>query len=232
MSGFISDRNKVDIGLVPQTISNTNVTGRYHDMATYRHNLFILTVGVLAATKTAVLQLLEATAVDGTGAQAITPAVATITANTDVAKATVALASAAATDTVTINGLVFTMAASTTAADREFANAAGLVTCVNDASKGVPGVSASAQSTTVTLIAEDPGATLITVEGGNVAGTVVVATVEAIAFVELNSDMLSEGFTHVAAKVTSTGAGIAGVTLVRGLSRFGVTQKVAASMTV
>lgn len=74
-------------------------------------------------------------------------------------KDNVTLASVTAGDTVTINGCEFTAHASTTTTSkREFsiagnndADAAALVTCINDATYGVPGVTATAASNVVSL---------------------------------------------------------------------------------
>ncbi len=222
---------KVDMGLVGQTISATNATGRYYSMAKYRKALFVMVVGALAATKTCKVEVLQATDGAASDAKAISGKSAIITANTKVIEATVALASAANTDTVTINGLKYTMAAATDATAREFADAAGLVTCVNNATYGVTGVTASASSTTVTLKSTNAGEVYITVAGGSVAGTVTVATTKAIAYVEVDASEMDtdDDFTHIAAKVTSTGAGIDGVVLLRGNSRFNIEQIVGAS---
>jgi hypothetical protein len=172
--------------------------------------LFRLLVTTMAATKTAILAIYEASDAAATGAQAISGATATVTANTNVIKATVDLASLGTADTVTINGVVFTQG-TTAVASRTFANAAGLVSCVNSATYGVPGVTASDSSTTVTLVATDPGEKLLTVAGGNVGGTVTVATVEAMVEVEVQASALSEGFTHLAAKVTVTSNSVVAV---------------------
>lgn len=221
---------KVDIGLVGQTINASNATGRYYSMANYRKALLVMIIGALAATKTCKVEVLQATDGSGSDSKAVSSKSATVTANTKVIEATVALASAAATDTVTINGITFTMAVATDATAREFADAAGLVTCVNHATYGVSGVTASAASTTVTLKATNAGDAYITVAGGNVAGTVTVATTKAIAFVEVDASDLDtdDDFTHIAAKVTSTGNGIDGVVLLRGNGRFNVEQFVGA----
>lgn len=69
-------------------------------------------------------------------------------------KVTIETSGASSTDALTINGTVFTMAAETSAADHEFADAAGLVTCINDADHGLSGVTASASTTLVTLASE------------------------------------------------------------------------------
>ena len=74
---------------------------------------------------------------------------------------TITLASAQANDTVIVNGLTYTAHASTTTvASRQFsiggddtADAAALVTCLNDATYGVPGVTATSALGVVTLTA-------------------------------------------------------------------------------
>lgn len=225
---------KFDIGLVPQALNNSNATGRYFGLAHYREATAILLVGAMAAATTAKVEFLQAKDADGTGSTTISSASATITANTDVTKATVALATVADTDVVTINGINFTKAAATDATAREFADAAGLVTCVNDATYGVEGVFASAASTTVTLVSEDPGEYVITVAKTENAGTITLATVEAIAYVNLLADNLDadNSFTHVAAKVTTTANTTVAVQLLRGIPRFQPTQNVGASATL
>jgi len=225
---------KADIGLVGQSLANTNATGRYYSMADYRAALFIVIAGAIAATKTVVLELLQATDRDGTGAKAITGASATITANTLVTVATVDLTSVANTDVVTINGLAFTKAAATDATAREFADAAGLVTCVNHATYGVPGVDASAAGAVVTLVADEAGEKVITVAKTENAGTITLATTHAVAYVEIDQSQLdlANDFTHVAAKVTTTGTTICAVLCERGEARRTPTQQVGASAVV
>jgi hypothetical protein len=222
---------KIDVALAPVALNNTNTTGKYLGASGYGAMLFILTLATMASTTTAILALFEATDAAGSGAQAITNASATITANTLVTKATVALASVGTGDTVTINGITFTKG-STVAASRTFADAAGLVLCIAHATAGVPGVTGTASSTNVILTATDPGAVALTVTSTDVGGTVTVATNEALAFVELNTDMLSAGFTHVAPKVTDTSNSVVAVTVLRGHGRFSPVQKVGASAVV
>ena len=230
----IYERAKIDVGLVGQTINNSNATGNYYAAKKFRRALGILQVGALAATKTAKLEIMEATDVAGTGAQLITGATATITANTNVTELTIALATFLAASTIVINGLTFTAhATTTTVANREFsisgndtADGDALVTCINDATYGVPGVTASNNAGTVTLVATDPGATLITASS---AGAATIATTKAQAYVEVDGLQLSSGFTHIGCKVTSTGNGICAVTLLRTEERDVIVQKVGAS---
>ncbi|MDR3591576.1 MAG: hypothetical protein P4N41_18120 [Negativicutes bacterium] len=235
-------RNKIDIGLVGQTINNTNVIGKYFSMTMYRKALAILSIGAMAATKTAAIEFLQATDAAGTSAKGIPStagqaAIATITANAGVTVATLALASVAAADAVTINGLTFTAHASTTTiASRQF-SAAGtdsadgdeLVKCINDATYGVPGVTATNASGTLTLIATDPGEATITIT--NAAATMTPATVQAQGYVEIDVSQLdiNNGFVYISPKVTTTStAGVCAVTLIRSDGRFEPVQKMAA----
>ncbi len=225
---------KMDIGLVSQALNNTNATGPYYDMRPFRKALALLNGGAMAATKTTKIELLQAKDAEATDAKAITSASATVTANTLVTEATVELASVANTDVVTINGIDFTKAAATDATAREFADAAGLVTCVNHATYGAPGVTASANGTLVTLVSTNPGATVITTDKTENAGTITLATTKAQAYVELDGHALDHenGFTHIACKVTTTANSVVSAMLLRGDPREGVTQKVGASASI
>jgi len=225
----LDEQLKVDIGLVSQALNNTNATGKYYDMAEYRRAIAILSGGAMAATKTTALQIMEATDGDGTGAQAISGKLATITANTLVTECTVSLGSAAITDVVTINGIAFTMAAGTDATAREFADDDGLATCVNDETYGVSGVSATATGDVATLVADPKGDAVITVSKTENAGTITLATTKAQAYVELEAMDLTADFTHIACKVTTTANSNVAVVLLRGSARKPITQKVGAS---
>lgn len=205
----ISEMIQPVIGLYSRALNNTNATGPYlyaGGAGGKRKIRATLNGGAMAATKTTILAIMQATDADGTGAKALSGATCTITANTLVDTATVDLTAGAATDVVTINGIVYTMNAATTVASRLFANAAGLVSCVNDATYGVPGVFASAAGAVVTLTARPAGETALTVANTDVAGTVVVATVAAQSYVEFDvSDLdLANNFKYFAAKVTTT----------------------------
>lgn len=207
----ILERNQVQLALM-QALNNTNVTSKYFDARQSRRIAAILTVLSMAATKTAKIEFLQAKDTSGTDAKAVTSAEKTVTANTEVVEATVTLSTFLATGTITINGVTFTAHASTTtAADREFSiggtdtqDAAALAGLINDATYGVPGVTASASSGVVTLVADD-GYT-ITVTSTPDDATCVKATVEAIAAVDISAESLDSdnGFHFVALKVTTT----------------------------
>jgi hypothetical protein len=74
-------REKIDVGLAPQSIASTNKTGGYFGMQMYRKALAILSTGAMADTNTAKIELLQAKDNIGTDAKAIDGASAIITAS-------------------------------------------------------------------------------------------------------------------------------------------------------
>ena len=231
----IYEEIKLDVGLI-QPLDNTNITSRYFSARKCGRLLALLEVGVMAATKTIKIEILQAKDKDGTAEKGIPATVgqlatAEITANTKIAEGTVDLTSVADTDIVTVNDIDFTKAVATTEADREFADAAGLVNCIGDDTYGVPGAKASYSGAVVTLWSEDPGEAVVTLEKTEVAGTITLATTKAQAFVELDVSKLDlvGGFNHVAIKVTTTATTTIAAVMVRGHLRFSPVQKVGAS---
>jgi len=219
MAGKLKETLHVSVPLVATSMNNTNETGQYIPIDRCSRLLAILHGGAAVATKSWKLELLEATDNAGTGAAAITSATATGTANTKVKKATVALDSAANTDTVTVTAYVgstvaetatYTKAASANAAENKFDNADELCTQITADFEHV----SAADSTTNAIIAADDGYT-ITVAGANVAGEVTVATNESVTVVEVYNGELESDTTHVAPKVTVTGNGVYGVIFVQ-----------------
>ncbi len=233
----MSKSKKLDIGLVPQALNNTNAAGKYYKMAMWRRALAKLSVGAMAAGTTAQVEFLQATSVAGANAKGIPDtagqlAKALVNANTSVTEMTVTYGTPAVGDTITINGIVFTVAAATSAANRQFADANGLATCVNDPTQWVPGVTATNNAGTVTLAASDPGETTVTASKTGAALT--LATTQAQAFVELDVAQLdtNNGFVYVAAKVTTTANTVVGVELIRDTGRFSPVQQVGASAVI
>ncbi len=244
---LISEKVKIDHALLPMALNNTNTTGRYYDMSGYRRALFILMLGAMASTKTGKIEVLEAKDESGTDAAALSGATCTVTANNKVTKMTITLATAIAGDAITINGLVFTgKAGAASYADREFsidtsdtAAAASLVLCINHATYGVPGVLATSALGVVTIIMykeSDPEPNsyndylaMGTITASSDDATVTIATVEALAFVEVDASSMSDDMTHLAAKVTVTANTVVAVPLLRGDPRNTPTQEVGAS---
>ncbi|MEN6325795.1 MAG: hypothetical protein ABFD18_06275 [Syntrophomonas sp.] len=237
----LNEELKIDIGLVAQALNNSNVTGRYYDVSNYRKVLAVLNAGAMADTKTTKVEILQAKDAAGTDAKGIPSTadqdvVATITANTLVTTATLTLATVLAGDKVTINGLVFTAAAAADLPNRVFAqagddtaDAASLVSAINHATAGVPGITATSALGVVTLVADDPGEILITIT--DAAATITPATTQAIAYVEVDVAQMdtNNGFTHLAVKVTTTANTVVSADLLRGDARFTPIQKVGAA---
>jgi len=227
---------KIDSALT--AASHGTVTGAFYKMSQFRRALFVLIVGALNATKTSILQIVQATDAGGSDVKDIANAACTIEANTKVNSLTITAAAVEADATITVNGIKFTGAAAQDASKREFkadkvdntATATSIAACINDATYGVPGVTASASAAVVTLTVDEPGKTVITATSSS-ATTLAVATISAIAFVEVEATHLDEanGFTHVAAKVTNSANAISSVTLLRGDARYTPDQVVAAS---
>jgi len=227
--------SKIDIGLVAQALDNSNVTGKYHPMTEFRSALAILSGGAMAKTKTTKIEILEAKNASAGSAQSLTSHEATITANVLVTELTIALDTVLNGETIDINGLTFTgHTDTTTVASREFSisgtnaqDADELCTCINDPTYGVPGVTASNNAGTITLVSTVPGATLITAVSSD--ATFTVATTKAQAYVDLAELKLTAGYTHIAIKVTSTATGTVAVVLIRYHGRKKITQKVGAN---
>jgi hypothetical protein len=219
---LISERTALSVALVPQTITNTNVTGLYHNVRDFHRICMYLQVGAMAASKTVTLEIFQGIGRTGASGALIAGASAVVAANVLVSKATITTNTVQAADYVEVNGLRFTAHGSVTDVSiRQFSCATGnnetaaqLAICLNDPTYGVgvPGLTASAASAVVTLVSTEPGETLIsTVTSG---ATLVLATLEASAYVECENLDLTFG-DHVAAKVTSTATGICSVTLLR-----------------
>ncbi len=230
----LSEEVKFDIGLAPQALDNNNVTGKYFPLAMFFAAVAKLALTAMAAGTTAIVEFLQAQDAAGTNAKGIPTtvgqtAIATITANVLVNEMTVTVGAPNNGDTITINGVVFTKAAATAAATREFADAAGLETCVNSAAYGVPGITASNNAGVVTLRSTVPGHTAITAAKTGAALT--LATTLAQAYIDLLREALdtTQGYTHVAVKVTTTATSVIGVELLRYRSRYAIDQRVGAS---
>ena len=239
MGNKIFEDIKIDVGVAPVSL-NGNSTSVYYDLADYRKAVGILEVAAMAITKTAKIEIYQATNAAAGSAKLLTGATATITANTNVTSLTLALATVLATHTIIINGLTFTAhGTTTTVANREFNIGGGtdtldadeLCICLNDATYGVPGATATNNAGTITLISTVPGATVFTAAEG-VGATITVATLKAQAYVEIDALTLEAGFTHVATKITTDAAILVSSLLLRGGQRLGIAQKVGASASV
>lgn len=243
MSKLLSEALKIDTALADQQIPAAATDSDFFRMDLYRKALFAVSVGAMATGDTIAIAVREAEDAAGTNAQALdigtiavpNPIADTITANTDVAEATLTAAACAPVDTCVVNGLTFTGAAAADLPNRVFlanagdnnATAASLAAAINHATAGVPGVLATANAAVVTLTATEPGDIAITVVG--TAVRLVAATVKAVAYLEVDGAYMTEDYTHLAVRVTPTAATNGSVKLLRGEARYSPTQYVAAS---
>jgi len=238
MGNKLYEGMKVDIGLAPVSL-NGNSTGVYYNLADYRKAIAVLQAGAMGITETAKLEVFEATDAAGGSGALLAGATATITSNVNVTSLTLALSTVLNTHTIIINGLTFLAHTdATVVADHQFSIAGNdtadgdeLALCINDPTYGVPGVTATNNAGTITLVSTVPGATVISAEQG-VGATITVATLSAQAYVELDALTLSDTFTHVACKVTTDAAIVCAAMLLRGGQRKEITQKVGASASV
>ena len=105
-----------------------------------------------------------------------------------VTEMTITLATFLTDGVITINDLDFTAHGTvTTPANREFsisgddtADAGELVTCINDATYGVPGITATSSIGVVTLVSTDPDETVITVSSVPDNATCLKATIKEV----------------------------------------------------
>jgi len=213
---------KMDMGLVPQELASTNATGKYFNMKEFRSALAVLTVGNITAGGSAALQIMEAKTEAAGDAQALTSRLATIAANVKVAKMTITLAGGTTGDTITIvvNGVskTYTGAGSADVANGvwadggdDSADAASLLLCMNHATNGLVGVTATVNAAVITLVADDGYYIDSVAETGSFT---TFLTTEAVGYVWLDGLDLTADYTWIACKVTTaSNTGICGVTL-------------------
>jgi len=211
---LLRERTKLIAGLVPQSIATTNVTSRYFPLRGYDKVLFLISCGKIAyadpgTPNSVVAQVMKATSAAGAGAGALTSFAATITGQIDAIKGSVLVDTVTNDVTITINTIVYTKKAATNAAAREFADAAGLVLCVNHATMGVPNVTAAAVGTTVFLTSTTPDSVKINMVGYE-AAKLIPATEEGLALVEVDEGDVADTYTHLAIKLTTVGTIVAG----------------------
>lgn len=224
----VGDEVKFDQAVSPHTYSNNSATGNYFSMGKWRTATILVEGGALAATKTTSCTIYQATSSAGAGAKAIVLATAVFTANTNASEMTIAMSSTTDTATLVINGLTFSAHASVTSeALRQFstsgdntADADELAACINDPVYGVPGVTATAVTGTITLNAVPYGEKTITVVSTSSGITLATTAYQMAVNISTNNMDTANSFNHIAAKLASTGSGIAGAALLRGGGRF------------
>lgn len=251
----ISERLKFDVGLVGQTINNSNATGAYYDMRGWTKAALVCIDGANVVNSVTKLEFLQATAAAGTGAKVVKQGnsstgtessasnTAAATKLSNVTKATVTLSSAANGETLTItdtDGTDYVFTAHTNTTDktkRQFKidgtdaqDATVLYGILTDADYGVPGLSfADSTSGAITITVKDAGEGTFSVATSAVTHFI-PAIVEQVLYSEIDvGDLdLSGGFYYVACKVTKAGNGIVGATLIRQTGDFPPDQAAAA----
>lgn len=251
----LSERLKADIGLIPQTISNSNATGDYYDMRGWRKAMAVCVDGANAINKVTQVEFLQATAKAGTGAKVVKQGnaaagteskavgVAAATATSKVTEAVITFGTVLNTTTISItgsDGVVYVFTAhtnTTTAANREFkidgndaADCTAFCGLVNHATYGVPGVTAvDGGAGACTLVSTESGEHFITVSTSAIA-TAVITVTKQILYCECDiGDLdLDGGFFWLAVKVTKAGNGIVGAVLLRESNDYPRDQIVAA----
>jgi len=202
--------------MVPVSVSGASTTHKFFSMAGFYRVAFHV-IGVAASIADAVtmtLQTMQATDSAGNGAKVITNNAATATVPVKVIAANVTLADAAAGSVITINGLTFTGAAATDATKREFiasgndaADCTALISCINDATYGVPGVTAAdGAGNSIDLTVDEPGETTITISDESAVFTPIATALEAIVEVDASNLDIAGGFDHIGCLVTTSAA--------------------------
>ena len=229
MQGKMLEQLKPDTALLGPTIANAaNETGRYFKMNEYRKAMFHVVVssdGILDGEEVTVT-INEAKTAAGGDAQALIEDVV-ITGLEDSLVVATDLAAGAAIevgDTITLStsdGLsaTFTRAAATDTDDGEFANAAGLVECINASGLGLTAIAAV---NVVTISATEAGSKTITmIEDAAQASAWVPAGVTTVAgaIVEVYAPSMTADFRFVAVNVANGAAEdiVAKADIVRGL---------------
>jgi len=213
---LVAEKVKIANAMLPVSVDGASTTHKFFPMAG-SHRVAFHVVGVAASIADAVtmmLQTMQATDSAGNGAKVITNNAATATVPVKVIAANVALANAAAGSVITINGLTFTGAAATTVASREFkadgadgADVTALVACINDATYGVPGVTAAdGAGNSIDLTVDEPGETTITISDESAVFTPIATALEAIVEVDASNLDIAGGFDHIGCLVTTSAA--------------------------
>ena len=172
---MIRESVKGDVAVKPQ-VGATSITGEWFRMDTFAKAKFTAIVRGQHAADDLTFSVYEAT--DATGSdESILGAAITMLQGVKVTMATCVCTSVSVADTLILtpyyfNGegtltagtaVTFTAAAATSVANREFINTndtaagAALAACINDATYGVPGLLAAADTGTVTITCVEPG---------------------------------------------------------------------------
>ena len=213
---LVAEKVKIANAMVPVSVNGPSTTHKFFPMNAY-HRVCFHVIGAAASiadAATMILQTMQATDAAGTVAKVITNNAATATVPVKVIAANVTLANAVVGSVITINGLTFTGAAATTVASREFkadgdddADVTALVACINDATYGVPGVTAADGAlASIDLTVDEPGGTTITISDESAEFTPIATALEAIVEVDASNLDIAGGFDHIGCLVTTSAA--------------------------
>ena len=234
---LVAEKVKIANAMVPVSVNGASTTHKFFPMNAY-HRVCFHVIGAAASIADAVtmiLQTMQATDAAGTGAKVITNNAATATVPAKVIAANVTLLNAVVGSAITINGLTFTGAAATDATKREFiasgndaADCTALISCINHAVYGVPGVTAAeGAGDSIDLTVSEPGETTITITDAAAVFTPIATALEAIVEVDASNLDIAGGFDHIGCLVT-TGAAITCSTTAIFDPRYSPGQQVAA----
>lgn len=243
---MLSEKVKFDIAVPPTSKSSDGTTGYYFNLEKFAGATFIFSAGTAGLTTTITASVYQATDENGTSGARLTATDTTVyaTSNLTIATITPSISAGGTGATVTINGLTFTGvsgAATATTSSREFvgntANVSTTITnlaaIINDADYGVPGVYASAASTTCTIrFAEagditdiDTDYDAIVITSSNTTD-LTIAALGMRGMIDFPSKALSltSSFTHVALNISASASVLMTGIIVRDCARYGITN--------
>ncbi len=239
MSERISERDKVDHGIIPQSAASATVNGPWYSLANHDRIALVGTAGAIADGQTVVLSARQATDNAGSDDKVVTNVTATITGSARASEAQIVGDTVADGNVVTISDgtttQVFTCEDTTPDASAgEFASGANdteamanLATVINSL---LPRLRAVATTDTINLTVREPGEATITISAAT-AIRFVPSTLAASAFLELRASDLDtdNGFSHVRLRMVTNATIVIGATAIRSNGRYTPTQHVAAS---
>lgn len=226
------------IGLEPQSIASTNVTGPYYDMAEYRECLAVTNIGNITAGGTVATQIRQAATSTGGSVADLTSRVATVAANVKVKALSVTLSGGTSGDTISfvVDGTTHTYTGqegqsssgglwSSTGDDT--ADAEGIVLCANDSTVGFSDKAHITSSAAVITVQALDGYYIDSIaETGSFTA---FATTKANSYVWFSGEELTSGLPFIATKVTTaSNTGICSTVLIRGKKKGAIDEKVGA----
>lgn len=212
----IGGKVKVNNAMLPVSVNGASTTHKFFPLNNARRILFHISgvAASIADAVTLIAQTMQATDAAGTGAKVVTNNACTATVPVGVVAANITLLNAIVGSAITINGLTFTGAAATNFAARQFkadgndaADVTALVSCINHAVYGVPGVTAAdGAGDSIDLTVDEPGENTISITNEAAVFTPIATALEALVEVRASDLDLANGFDHVGCRVTTSAA--------------------------